>query len=149
MTYADLNIGIYNLVICVELVPFSLFFWWAYSVSPYKLQSHLPAPVASGGGGPGGAATTAAGVPLPLQYVGGFLGWKGLVQVLNPKELLEAIAFAFKIGREGAAGGLAAASPSTSQDTYLLGEGRAGHGGQGYHGQQPAFGTEAYGSPRY
>jgi Organic solute transporter Ostalpha len=79
LTYADLNIGIRNMVVCVEMVPFSLFFHYAYSYRPYVVRSD---PV--------------SGMGRNLVYKGGFLGIKAWMQVWNPREMLQAIAFAFQ-----------------------------------------------------
>ncbi|KAJ5281021.1 hypothetical protein N7478_006393 [Penicillium angulare] len=73
LSYADVNIGIPNLVTCLQMVPFALFFPYAYRTSPYI------------GAGP---------------YQGGFLGYRAWIGVYNPMELLHAIKFAFGMATE-------------------------------------------------
>lgn len=82
MTYADLNIGIKNMIICVEMVPFALFFHYAYSVHPYIIHS-IPQSEAGETGG-------------PRSYQGGYLGYRAWLGALNPMQMLQAIAFAFQ-----------------------------------------------------
>ncbi|KAH8665420.1 organic solute transporter Ostalpha-domain-containing protein [Ilyonectria robusta] len=74
LTYADLNIGIPNMLTCLEMVPLSLFFLYAYSWNPYLLHN----------------------VQIETQdqscrYHGGFLGVRAWVSILNPKEIFDAI----------------------------------------------------------
>jgi hypothetical protein len=79
LTYADLNLGIRNMIICVEMVPFALFFHYAYSCRPYIVR--YPAE--------GENAQTRS-------YKGGFLGLRAWLMVWDPRELLQAIMFAFE-----------------------------------------------------
>ncbi|KAJ5726796.1 hypothetical protein N7493_005823 [Penicillium malachiteum] len=73
LSYADANIGIPSLVICLQMVFFALFFPYAYRVSPYI------------GTGP---------------YKGGFLGVRAWIGLFNPMEILHAIKFIFDMGTE-------------------------------------------------
>ncbi|KAJ5376953.1 hypothetical protein N7509_013839 [Penicillium cosmopolitanum] len=76
LSYADVNIGIPNLIICLQMVPFALFFPYAYSVSPYlSVDSYHP-------------------------YHGGFLGVNAWIGLFNPMEILRATAFAFGMAAE-------------------------------------------------
>jgi hypothetical protein len=86
LTYADLNVGIPNMIICLEMVPFSLFFHYAYSYRTYIIRH-----------GPDSLTVDATTNTMNMgMYQGGFLGVRAWVQVLNPKDLLQAIAFAFQ-----------------------------------------------------
>jgi hypothetical protein len=38
LTWADVNIGLPTLIISLLMVPFSLFFHYAYSIKPYRLS---------------------------------------------------------------------------------------------------------------
>ncbi|KAJ5190997.1 uncharacterized protein N7498_009982 [Penicillium cinerascens] len=67
LSYGDTNIGIPNLLICLQMVLFALFFPYAYRVSPYI------------NGGP---------------YKGGSLGGRAWIGMLSPMEILRAIKFA-------------------------------------------------------
>lgn len=75
MTWTDLHVGIPCMLICLEMVPLSLFFVWAYPWSPYAKSNN---PV--------------------VQYQGGFLGYRAFFEMMNPSELLHGIVFAFKPG---------------------------------------------------
>ena len=96
MTYADLNIGIPNMIVCFEMVLFSVFFHWAYSYHPYVITD-------SNRGAQkiideeGNAQFTA-----PLSYQGGFGGWRALLIFESPMEVNRGILFAFKMGAERA-----------------------------------------------
>jgi Organic solute transporter Ostalpha len=39
ISYADIHIGLPNMIICVQMVPFSFLIRWAYSTKDYKLKS--------------------------------------------------------------------------------------------------------------
>jgi Organic solute transporter Ostalpha len=81
-----LNIGIPNLVICVEMVPLSIFFHYAYTYRPYVIHRR---PISTSG--------YSAGKHIPQNYQGGFLGVHAWLVMWNPMEILNAIAFAFKM----------------------------------------------------
>ncbi|OKL59335.1 hypothetical protein UA08_05391 [Talaromyces atroroseus] len=40
ISYADIHIGLPNMIICVQMVPFSFLIRWAYSTKEYKLNSN-------------------------------------------------------------------------------------------------------------
>ncbi len=86
MTYGDINIGIPALLTCVEMVPLSLVFVWAYSCSPYKIQGVM-------------VAVGEEGWQKPVQrkYQGGALGLGAWAGMWNPMETLRGIAFAFNM----------------------------------------------------
>jgi hypothetical protein len=87
MTYADLNIGVPNLIIILEMIPLSIFFFFAYPWSPYLLSHQRYAD----DGEMGGRAS------LPSRYEGGPLGIHAWLGMLDPTEIVQAIIFAFKI----------------------------------------------------
>lgn len=39
MSYADVYIGLPTMIICIQMVPFALFFNYAYSTKPYRMSS--------------------------------------------------------------------------------------------------------------
>lgn len=83
LTYADLHIGIPALLSCIEMVPISAFIAWAYSVQPYLL-------------GRGADIERSGGyADIPRSYQGGFLGVRAFLTMLNPRETVEGIIFAF------------------------------------------------------
>ncbi|KAJ5149524.1 hypothetical protein N7448_001102 [Penicillium atrosanguineum] len=73
LSYSDVNFGIPSMLICLQMVPFALFFPYSYRVSPYI------------NAGP---------------YEGGFLGVRAWIGVLNPMEILRAIKFAFEMATQ-------------------------------------------------
>lgn len=87
MTYADLHMGIPNLISCVELVPLCLVLMWAYNVRPYILN--------------GAKETTESQEYRPQSYQGGPLGIWAFLAVLNPMEMLQAIKFALELALSG------------------------------------------------
>ncbi|KAF3763451.1 hypothetical protein M406DRAFT_357098 [Cryphonectria parasitica EP155] len=85
MSEADAVAGIPAIVNCCLMVPFSIFFHYAYDVGPYIIGRHH--------------VEAGRGDSRYLHYQGGFLGIRAFTGMLNPSELLGAIAFAFKMGR--------------------------------------------------
>lgn len=83
LTYADLHIGIPALLSCIEMVPISAFIAWAYSVQPYLLGRSVDIEGSSGH------------ADIPRSYQGGFLGIRAFLAMLNPRETVEGIIFAF------------------------------------------------------
>lgn len=41
ISYADIKIGLPNMIICIQMVPFALFIRYAFSVKPYKLNAKM------------------------------------------------------------------------------------------------------------
>lgn len=75
------------------MVPFSVFFHYAYDVRPYHLD-RLFEPAHDAEMQPLGSAVR------PTHYQGGPLGIKAWVWVWNPMELISAVAFSFKMASE-------------------------------------------------
>jgi hypothetical protein len=65
------------------MVPISAFIAWAYSVQPYLLGRAIDTEESSG------LTNTAR------SYQGGFLGMRAFLSMLNPRETVEGIIFAF------------------------------------------------------
>ncbi|KAM0234088.1 hypothetical protein ACHAP5_010191 [Fusarium lateritium] len=82
LTYADVHIGIPNLVICILMVPLALFFSYAY---PWKVYQH--------GHGRGTFAKLEEGNKPELSYQGGPFGIYAWLSMLNPSDSLKAILF--------------------------------------------------------
>ncbi|KAF6824615.1 duf300 domain-containing protein [Colletotrichum musicola] len=90
MTWADLNIGIPSMLICIEMLPLAIFFHYAYSYRPYVIGS------------------TSVRRPLagdleayePQTYSGGPGGLWALVELFNPMEIFEAIRFGLHMKAE-------------------------------------------------
>jgi len=90
MSYADLEIGVPAMLICLEMVPLSLFFLYAYTWRPYIIGSpHQLAAVAH--------RDENDYYHHPQSYVGGPLGIRALIEMWNPMEILEAIRFGFRM----------------------------------------------------
>ncbi|KAH8198937.1 hypothetical protein TruAng_006898 [Truncatella angustata] len=93
LSYTDLEIGIPTLLVSCELVVFSVFFHFAYSVTPYQLSSYSHKPLSdftnseqqSGG---------------DECYHGGPFGTRAWISMLNPAELIAAVLFGFKMQKE-------------------------------------------------
>ncbi|KAL7928272.1 organic solute transporter Ostalpha domain-containing protein [Trichoderma chlorosporum] len=83
LTYADLHIGIPALLSCIEMVPISAFITWAYFVQPYLLGRGTDIERSSGYAN------------IPRAYQGGVLGARAFLAMLNPRETVEGIIFAF------------------------------------------------------
>lgn len=88
--------GIPAIVNCLIMVPFSIFFHYAYDVRPYIIDRHLE----SGRG--------------ESHYHGGFLGVRAFAGMFDPGELIGAIGFVFKMGKQGAPGKSASALSASS-----------------------------------
>jgi len=106
MTFADLNVGIPNLIVCLEMVPFALFFHYAYSYRPYVIRHDV-------------GAESGEGLTYVQSYQGGPLGVRAWLAALSPKELLHAIAFAFKNWEETRSGSDRRAVSSWTQPQQL------------------------------
>lgn len=83
LTYADLHIGIPALLSCIEMVPISAFMAWAYSARPYILGRGADIEGSSGY------------ADIPRSYQGGPFGVRAFLAMLNPRETVEGIIFAF------------------------------------------------------
>lgn len=86
MSEADVVTGIPAIVNCLIMVPFSVFFHYAYDVRPYIIDRHTE----SGRGN--------------VHYLGGPLGIRAFAGMFDPGEILGAIGFVFKMGKQGAPG---------------------------------------------
>lgn len=92
LTYADINMGVPGMLTCIEMVPISFLMLWAYPVRPYRL------------GQPRKYAAAEAGEEIvfrPSNYQGGPFGLWAFLAMLNPRDGLEGLAFAFKMATEG------------------------------------------------
>lgn len=106
MSEADAVAGIPAMVNCLIMVPFSIFFHYAYDVGPYIIDRHLE---------------SGRRDARYLHYQGGFMGIRALTGMLNPGEMLGAIAFAFKMGRGGKSASARGLNTVTSSESRDLG----------------------------
>ena len=81
LSFNDFYFGIPSILICGEMVLFSLFNFYAYPVRPYTFKSGNPAIESQL---PKGGA----------HYYGGFLGIKALLAALNPMDIASGLALA-------------------------------------------------------
>lgn len=113
------------MIICIEMVPISLFFHYAYDVKAYDITQARPLPISdiAGSGYPQadleadpqlraamildyqGQATKKQAQQLYAQhanarYYGGFLGIRAWATVPDPREIFRAIRFAFVMRSE-------------------------------------------------
>ncbi|KEF56161.1 uncharacterized protein A1O9_07742 [Exophiala aquamarina CBS 119918] len=125
LTYADVNMGIETMLVCVEMVPFSIFFHYAYDVAAYDLTKCRPLPlsdIASGASSRSSVEEGNAGYELqsrlvqPIKqsnqreqsrfgnrsgaYYGGPLGIKAWAGLVDPREIIHAIQFSFVMRSE-------------------------------------------------
>ncbi|KAM5349816.1 hypothetical protein ACJ41O_006321 [Fusarium nematophilum] len=84
LTFADLHIGIPNLLACVEMVPLSLFFVWAYPWTVYLDRDDLG----------NFESLNRPGKPSK-PYQGGPFGIYAWLAMINPSDTIKAILFAF------------------------------------------------------
>lgn len=89
MSEADVVTGIPAVVNCLIMVPFSVFFHYAYDVRPYLIDRHLE---------------SGRSESHHVRYQGGLLGMRAFAGMLDPGEILGAIGFVFKMGKQGAPG---------------------------------------------
>merc|ERR1711939_1228253 len=98
LTYADVNFGIQTMLVSIQMVPFSIFFHWAYDAAAYDLSKARPLPLSQMGGGRDSPneldAENGGG------YYGGTLGLRALLTILNPMEIVRAIVFGFSMRSE-------------------------------------------------
>jgi hypothetical protein len=116
--------GIETMLVCIEMVPFSIFFHWAYDVAAYDLSKARPLPLSDIASGSGSSRTSVeegnAGyehqsrLVQPMKqsnqgnrynngtgaYHGGPLGIKAWVGLLDPREIIHAIQFSFVMRSE-------------------------------------------------
>ncbi|KAJ5934092.1 hypothetical protein N7466_003639, partial [Penicillium verhagenii] len=100
LSYADVNIGIPNLVICLQMVPISVFFYYAYGVGPYKIKQGDEIHDFGFQEGAIGNYQKVPRVRNISNYQGGVLGMRALVSLFNPMEICRAIKFGFKMAQE-------------------------------------------------
>lgn len=74
ISYADIHIGLPNMIICVQMVPFALLMRWAYPAKEYKLNSYTEKPN-------GDSGVTRYG--QPRSYQGGRFGYRAWLSYLN------------------------------------------------------------------
>jgi hypothetical protein len=88
MTYADLNIGLPSLLVCVQNVPLAIFFVYAYPHTPYVLSyaAISSEPYADG---------EVQG--MRLKYQGGVWGWRGWVGTFSSMEVVRGVLFSFRM----------------------------------------------------
>lgn len=86
LNYADIKVGIPTLTIVLLMVPFSIFFHYAYAYKFYVIgASH---------------SLESGKIDIPgyrASYQGGFLGLNAYLAALNPLETISAIVFSFKL----------------------------------------------------
>ncbi|KAI8654182.1 hypothetical protein NCS56_01374800 [Fusarium sp. Ph1] len=110
LTFADLHIGIPNMIICIEMVPLSLLFMWAYPWRVYLDSYSID------------DAEEHPGRPLK-SYQGGPFGIHAWLAMINPSEIFRAILFAFKhVGsmRKGSQEPILANEPAPPYDNHQL-----------------------------
>lgn len=83
LSYNDIYFGIPSILICGEMVLFSLFNFHAYSVKPYKLASS-------------GSGIESQALKGGVHYYGGFLGVKAFLAAMNPMEIAGGLVLAVR-----------------------------------------------------
>ncbi|KAK4505404.1 hypothetical protein PRZ48_003367 [Zasmidium cellare] len=89
MSYGDMK-SIQPMILCIAMVPISVYFHYAYSWQEYRLgATHRP------------IRDTSEGNQSEMEhYQGGLLGWRAFVQALSWMEVLRGIVFTFKMFSE-------------------------------------------------
>lgn len=130
MNQADMTVGIPALVNCLVMVPFSIFFHYAYDVGPYIIDRHGRPRSSRSPSSRAEAGAAAAAEAQYLRYQGGPLGVRAFTGMLNPSEFLGAIAFAFTMFRHrrgGAGAGKNGGSGSAAGGAYDDGDVSSGN----------------------
>lgn len=83
LSYDDIYFGIPSILICGEMVFFSLFNFYAYSFRPYTLASS-------------GSGMESQPLKSQAHYHGGFLGIKALLAAMNPTEIASGLVLAVR-----------------------------------------------------
>ena len=78
LTYADIKIGIPNLVRCVEMVPLAFVMAWSYPVKDYVYRRDAEA-------------------HQPTSYQGGFLGFRAILGMFDPTDTVVGVVRAVKM----------------------------------------------------
>jgi hypothetical protein len=87
LNYADVSVGIPTLITMLILVPFSVFFHFAYTWKPYVIDANMPY----------GNSTDPKLSGFKPSYQGGFLGFRAYLYAMNPMETLRGLAFAITL----------------------------------------------------
>jgi hypothetical protein len=93
LTYADVHIGIQNMIVCIQMVPIACFFHCAYPVKPYTIARRLQ--VDARGQGPMRDHERR----LEVSYQGGPWGVRAWTLLVNPVENLRDIRDIFRMIR--------------------------------------------------
>ena len=101
--YDDIYFGIPSILICGEMVLFSLFNFYAYSFKPYTVTSS-------------GAGLESQPFKGGAHYQGGFLGVKVILAAMNPTEIASGLVLAVRY--------LISSPRPQAYDDELLGQGR-------------------------
>lgn len=103
-TWSDVNMGIPTMIVCIEMVAFAVFYWYAYDFRPYLLSTSRP--LASGTEDDETAylgkdmARDSKHQFLEQSYQGGFLGWRAWVHLIIPIDVIRGIGFAFSMASQ-------------------------------------------------
>jgi hypothetical protein len=93
LSWSDEFIGIPVMILSLCSVPFSVFFHWAYRVSPYYIKNAAAnKPLVSAEAGEYSTVGTT--------YQGGFLGIRAWLGMLNPSELIAGLRFGLTMASE-------------------------------------------------
>lgn len=106
LSYTDVQIGIPLLIVMLELVIFSVFFHFAYSITPYVLSSYAPKVTNNTDEDQG----FVSGEDATRSYQGGPLGIRAWAAIFNPMEIVAAWRFAFNLRTDALQSGRASAS---------------------------------------
>ena len=128
------------MIICIEMVPISLYFHYAYDVKAYDITQARPLPISDISGSRFAQADLEANPQLrstminglegqaptehtkqlyakhaDARYYGGFLGLRAWASVPDPREIIRAIRFAFVMRSEAIKMKMMSSSSSSSQ----------------------------------
>ncbi|KAK5053934.1 hypothetical protein LTR84_001896 [Exophiala bonariae] len=116
LSFADVNMGIETMLVCIEMVPFAIFFHYAYDVAAYDVSKPRPLPLSDITSRSSADCEAYSGLVNSTQqsgfgkdnrynadagaYHGGPLGVKAWASLLDPREIIHAILFSFVMRSE-------------------------------------------------
>lgn len=116
LSFADVNMGIETMLVCIEMVPFAIFFHYAYDVAAYDISKPRPLPLSDITSRSSADCEAYSGLVNSTQqsgygkdnrynndagaYHGGPLGVKAWASLTDPREIIHAILFSFVMRSE-------------------------------------------------
>jgi hypothetical protein len=116
LSYADIYIGLPTMIICIQMVPFAVFFHYAYSTKPYRMNGRNPR-LENSQQYLAVEETEAGRTHKSRQYQGGPLGIYAWLAFFNVFEFFREITSTYRMFQEGQMGPVV---PAESQESYRM-----------------------------